>query len=234
MPCHSNPAIRETYIEEKGLLALSPFSLSNGESVVVSTLWHHTLSPHELAQFARLHFPTLSLAPYRKLSDKRFRERLSIDLLVRQRLDNEFSVAHADDGRPYLTGQGSSGTEISISHTHNTYALSLSPLAHGIDVEKWGESAWRVRTKYLSEAELLLLAAFPTFQDEARTATMLWSAKEAAFKLFAIPELVVSEIELSLDRSDHLIACLRQQPSIQAQIAFKPYPAFVRTIALRA
>jgi phosphopantetheinyl transferase len=65
----------------------------------------------------------------------------------------------------------------SISHSWPYVAAVVSPWAEaGIDIQCWRPGMDRLQHKYLSQAEQQLLGA------DARSLTLAWSAKEAAYK----------------------------------------------------
>lgn len=163
-------------------------------------LWQHSMSARQLLDYAHIHAPLLSYARYEALSEKRLCERLSIDLLLSRLMGCEVIIAHNDLGAPELVEagredlyllDGDSGEDskalplISISHSANLYALSFGYSPHGIDIESWGAKALRVVGKFISaHEESLLDALLPRLGSPKRVATMLWSAKEAAYKCF--------------------------------------------------
>lgn len=83
-------------------------------------------------------------------------------------------------GRPYLTDDS---IQFSISHSGTMVAALIHPEQPvGVDVEKISERVSRVRRKFLSQAEELLVLQSMGEEDELTCLTLAWSVKEAAFK----------------------------------------------------
>lgn len=148
-------------------------------------LWEHNQDKEALSSFARKYFPRISIDETAARSDKRFVEQLSIRLLLCQLLGHDAKLAYHETGRPYLTN---SPWHLSISHSHGIYALSLSDVRHGMDVEKWSDRALRVSSKFLTPTERALQTQLSVLASPAQMATTLWSAKEAAYKFFDCPD----------------------------------------------
>lgn len=148
-------------------------------------LWEHDQGREALTAFARTHFPRLPIEELATRSDKRFVEQLSIRLMLARVSGGETKLAYHPTGRPYLLN---SPRQLSISHTRGVYALSLSDVRHGLDVEQWGDRALRVSAKFLMPSERQLQAELSAWGSPAQIATTLWSAKEAAYKFFDCPD----------------------------------------------
>lgn len=174
-------------IENQSLPDLAPYSTPEDAQppTVHVYVWKHDMDREELLAFARTHFPDLTLDPLPQGCGKRLVEVLSVRLLLRRLLGRETRLAYHDTGRPYIPG---SPLTASISHSARLYALSLAPFRHGIDVEQWGDRALRLLPRFVSpeEAAALASARMPGLSDE-QWATLLWSAKEAAYKYYDIP-----------------------------------------------
>lgn len=85
-------------------------------------------------------------------------------------------------GKPYLLGK--THESISITHTKNMVALIKSPYSCGIDAEWVSDRARKVKHKFLSPQELT------HFQQASDTVlTVLWSIKEALYKLNGKPNI---------------------------------------------
>lgn len=164
----------------------------------VAYLWHHHLSVPQLTDLAQLLFPLLDLNNYASFSNKRLKERLSVDILAQALCGPSSQIGHTQSGKPFLVN---SPVEISVSHTGNTYALSLSSHPHGMDIEKWnsGPRALKIANKFLSAEEIQLLDAFGYLHSSEKAATLLWSAKEAVYKRFNHSKLQsLNDIRLTL------------------------------------
>lgn len=102
-------------------------------------------------------------------------EKLLIEALCPQQAE---AFAHTPTGRPYLKNQS---TQISFSHTRNLVGLEISRTsAPGIDLEYISPRITRILPRISFQEELALLHKIPLPPDF--TATLIWCAKEAAFK----------------------------------------------------
>jgi phosphopantetheinyl transferase (holo-ACP synthase) len=98
--------------------------------------------------------------------------------------------------------------EVSISHSFEYAAILISPDKKvGIDVEKTDQRINRVKHKFCSDAEL------ETAQDDTEKLTLIWSAKEALYKLYSKKEVIFNK---------HLAVDLSSQP-ITGQISMPSY-----------
>lgn len=112
-------------------------------------------------------------------------ERHAVRQLLGQLLGSSTPADYArlDTGAPYLPEYPS--LHLSISHTRGYAVVGVSE-AHpiGIDIERLGDKVERVVSKFLTDEELALAYGL----DNARLALhLLWSAKEAAYKLINPP-----------------------------------------------
>lgn len=88
-----------------------------------------------------------------------------------------FSGTHKDEnGKPHLNN---SEAYISISHTPEFLAVAYHPTQKlGIDLEKERPQILKIAHRVFSESEILEI------NDDIYTATVMWSAKEALYKLY--------------------------------------------------
>lgn len=155
--------------------------------------WHITESSDQLlAQFDFLREHENEIRAVH--SEKRRRERLAIYVLLREAFGPHAALAYTPAGKPYLCNplEGNSVAQhLSISHTADFLVLSVAAFPHGVDIERYDTRALRLASRFLSREELA------TFQPDERTATLLWSAKEAAFKQamlqdnLAVPQIIL-------------------------------------------
>lgn len=83
-------------------------------------------------------------------------------------------IHYGNSGKPF-----SETGFISISHSGNWLALMHSKNKEvGVDVEQIRERILKIKTRFLSESELILA------ENNLEKLTLFWSAKEAAFKKF--------------------------------------------------
>ncbi len=164
-------------------------------------IWCHTFRREELEALATaMHWGDLVEA-FAETHDKRFAEKVSVRLMLHRLLGGEAEIVYRDNGAPCLAD---GRAEISVSHTAGTYALSLSRRKHGTDIEAWGAKALKVCRMYLNEEERRWVDALP--QNEAeREAVVLWSAKEAVYKLAGIEGLSFKEQIALTPRGDNAL-----------------------------
>lgn len=127
-------------------------------------------------------------------SKRQMAARAAVCRLLACMLDVEqISYAYSPSGMPYLPGEGM--PHLSISHTEGYVAVALSehqPI--GIDIERIGHQVERVAPRFLSQRELSTLPRELTAQRIA--VHLLWSAKEAAYKLINPPSKSLRSFEL--------------------------------------
>lgn len=86
-------------------------------------------------------------------------------------------LCYAPSGKPFLPD----GPHLSLSHGEGLAALLLSDRPCGVDVQKPDEKLFRIRHKFCHPEEL---AEAMTHPDPLAFLTLLWTAKEAVFKVF--------------------------------------------------
>lgn len=228
----------------EGLESLPTYCPTKERGTVV-VVWTHTLPLQELAQLAS-GCEGDRAADGNKTSDgcaKRQKERVSTQILLDRLTGGKMTLHHEASGRPYLTRYSRTAvsekeTHISISHTGSHYAVALSQTPVGIDIEQWGEKALRIGRKFLTTEERATFLS-PDFIGEAglitpaRCATLLWSAKEAAFKLWDERNLTVSNILLTMAaENDPLTVTAKSADGrLKAFVKLCPTPDYALTIA---
>lgn len=103
-------------------------------------------------------------------------ERLAARLALLQ-LGVSAPVVYTSQGKPEIFDESA---HISISHTRGWVAVAVSSRPIGIDVERWSARPLRAAARFLSERERDWLSASDGAADAA---TLLWSAKEAVYKM---------------------------------------------------
>lgn len=103
-------------------------------------------------------------------------------------------LEHRPNGAPYLPAYPD--LSISVSHTRGMVSILLapSPWAVGVDVERLRPQLFRVQGKYLHEGECALLSTYVS--KELTALTLLWSAKEALFKMLQPPSQSLLDFRL--------------------------------------
>ena len=103
-------------------------------------------------------------------------------------------LEHRPNGAPYLPAYPD--LSISVSHAEGLVSILLapSPWAVGVDVERFRPQLLRVQGKYLHEGECALLSTYVS--EEFTALTLLWSAKEALFKMLQPPSQSLLDFRL--------------------------------------
>ncbi len=96
-------------------------------------------------------------------------------------------LEHRPNGAPYVAG---AADVMSISHTGCHLAVARSAAAMGIDIEQRSPRALRLTRRFLDAREAAWVQAQACAEDAA---TLLWSAKEAAYKCAQIDGLSLLE-----------------------------------------
>ncbi len=120
----------------------------------------------------------------------------------------DISIKNLPSGRPFFTLQEKSNKlpqcDISISHS-NTYACAIaSHYLCGIDIQYPSKTLLKVKEKYCTVAEELLLTATQPY-NELESLSQIWSAKEAVRKAFSnitllgFLEITLVHIDTSID-----------------------------------
>ncbi len=114
-------------------------------------------------------------------STSRRLEYLAVRCLLKEMTGAEQHILY-NDRRPYLTNN----TSLSIAHTQGWAAVALSATPIGIDIEHCSDRALHLAERFMTPSELadnLQLTDDPLLQRNH--ATLIWSAKEAIFKVHA-------------------------------------------------
>ncbi|MDR3326692.1 MAG: 4'-phosphopantetheinyl transferase superfamily protein [Prevotellaceae bacterium] len=113
-------------------------------------------------------------------SEKRRLEYVATRVLLKETLGEEKLIEHYPSGAPYITDNS---FNISIAHTGEYVAIILNPTKKvGIDIEKIGDRAVRVKNRFLSQNEL----DFIVNSTEKTHLTLMWCAKETLYKIIDI------------------------------------------------
>ena len=130
----------------------------------------------------------LAEAKERFKSPGRQREWLAVRALLQQTPYKGSVLCYSDSGKPCFAD----GCRfLSISHTDEYVVVVVSNTPVGIDVETKNRNAYAVMKSFLQPREIEYVMACDIPADEA---LLLWSAKEAAFKLASDKVAVLKEI----------------------------------------
>lgn len=111
-------------------------------------------------------------------SEKRRLERLSVTLLLRTMMGEKVFIEHDAQGRPFLPVTESF---VSVSHCRGFAAVGLAPFPLGVDIERVSERPLRLAGEFMLPSEKTCVFGGKNPPKEA--ATLVWSVKEAVYKL---------------------------------------------------
>ena len=153
-------------------------------------------------------------------SEKRQKEWLGTRLLLKLIEGQNAQISYKATGAPILVNNQK---HISISHSGTYVAIALSNCHIGLDVQLITDKAMRLKSRFLSEKEALLL----TSQTDIEGAIRLWCAKEAVYKYLDIPGTeLIGGIVLEKTPHDELL-----ETSHGLQIYFNKHDNVVMAIA---
>jgi 4'-phosphopantetheinyl transferase EntD len=128
-------------------------------------------------------------------SDSRRAEILTTRALIRNTFGENVSLSHNADGSPRLIG---CDLNISISHCKGIAIVASHPDKKiGVDIERWRNTLLKVKTKFLSQAEM-------DHYSSAADLLVAWTSKEAIYKAADCPGLdFARDINLPLNNIDN-------------------------------
>ena len=146
-------------------------------------VWKVTESLQELESSIALSEEEMAL--YRQFRfDARKREWLAVRCLLHQMLGYYAPVHYLPSGKPWIDG-----CHISISHTKGYVGVSLSEKPTAIDLEYPSSRVEPLVHRFVSEEEMTMV----DLQNKARSFLLIWSAKEALFKLYDQPGIIFNQ-----------------------------------------
>lgn len=153
--------------------------------------WHIKESCEELSELIADNGILFAEAQERFKSRSRQREWLATRALQKHTPYKEEKIIYKNNGKPCFE---KSYKHLSISHTKHYVAIAIADYPIGIDIESTNRKAFSVIDSFLQpqETEVLLQSDSPT-----KEALMLWSAKEASFKLAAEKVAILKEIQMT-------------------------------------
>lgn len=117
------------------------------------------------------------------------------ELLMAMTGDSQLSIGHEPSGKPVLNVP----LFISISHTRGYVSMLLSTTDRvGVDIEYRSDRVEQIASRFIRPDEQA-----PTVMDKL----LLWSAKEAVYKLFSEDRLMFFDMQV-LSIGDHVL-CMR-------------------------
>lgn len=219
--------VKDIYIEQHNIKKLVPIDVKQiTESEVRVFLWHHTLQRNQIINLTKELAPHLDWSDIENLREKRFLEKQSIRLLLALILGEIVNIKYHYTGSPYLQNKD---YKISISHTKNTYALSISKKQHGIDIEQWSEKPFKVAKMFVNTKDKDAITSTNNDMPSTNIYTTLWSAKEAVYKLIDQPGLsLLNDITtIGIHNNDIAIKVLQNN----CNVTYQAYKNFVLTVA---
>lgn len=119
----------------------------------------------------------------KKLYPKRQLEYLASRFMLKQRfiINDEWPLVKNEFGKLYLTNHP---IEFSLSHSDRYTGYAFGNHEVGFDLQVYQNKVLRILQKFLNEAELEILNQIQDSENFLRSATLLWSAKEAIYKSF--------------------------------------------------
>jgi len=152
-------------------------------------------------------------------------EKLAVRALLNELTGEEKSIDYHPNGQPYLSDQS---FNISISHTKNYACIILHPTQKvGIDIEANTPRAAQIQQRFLSPDEYHLANQTSGFV----VPLLLWTAKEALYKLISNPDLdFVNHIKVTDIKMDkQLMTVLIKGINQPFTLFFTIYSDFVLT-----
>ena len=157
--------------------------------------WKIEESCEELARLFDKGDIMLADAAKRFKSVKRQQEWLATRALLMHTPYKELQILYHSNGKPYLSDKS---MHISISHTQSHVAIAISGEPIGIDIETKNRNALAVSNAFLQPHET---EALQGNTDRDKEALRIWTAKEAAFKLYPDRSLVLKDITAGLQQN---------------------------------
>lgn len=177
-------------------------------------LWKITESPDELVQQLQLKEHELVMLSS-LIKEKRNLHWLATRVLLRKMLNTEEYIdCQADEnGKPILINHP---YHISLSHSHDYAAVMVSKTKKvGIDIEIIKDKIIKVQHKFMSDAELNIIAP----ENKTEQLYVCWCAKEAVYKLHGKKEISFKDhIHLSkfdFDVSGQLAAKIEKEDFVE-------------------
>ena len=172
--------------------------------------------------------------PHTSRSKRRSVEQGAVELILSELLGDSAPRRGYDPlGRPILLDYPD--RSLSISHAEGHAAVLLTPSADGtpgVDIETYRPQLYDVASRYLHPDEWERVQATSPF-TELQLRSLLWSAKETAYKVFNPPGaslLSFTAVEL---RPDELILAY-PQGSTQLRLGFQLRPDYLFTYGVHS
>ena len=161
--------------------------------------WHIKESCEDLSVILADDGLLLAKAQQRFKSVSRQCEWLAVRALLQQTPYKNEKILYQSNGKPFFA---KCGKHISISHSRCFVAVAVSESPIGIDIESLDRNALAVASSFLQPHEMEILSVG---SNSANEALLMWSAKEAAFKLASDKVSVLKEIGITKNANNYTI-----------------------------
>lgn len=165
-------------------LHLDSTQLKHGQRLV---LWKTTETTDELISIANLHEAELEELNNIQL-EKRRREWLDTRILLKTFFPKE-KLGYLENGKPVFKD----GSHLSISHCEDFVGIIVSDKSIGMDIQNIDKKLLLIQKKFCNEKELSFI---PKGEEGLELTTIVWSAKEAIFKVFGENVLFAGHITM--------------------------------------
>ena len=118
---------------------------------------------------------------------QRKKEFLTVRILLQEKYDKSFQISYKESGQPFI--KNNKELNISISHNKDWVVIAISKRQIGIDIEKVSKKILRIKEKFCSKKELENIDS----NQETKHLSMLWSAKESAYKILQDKSIIFNE-----------------------------------------
>ena len=126
---------------------------------------------------------------------KRQSEQLVSHLIIKHLIGRAEEIKHRSNGAPYIQDKEK---HISISHSRKSVAVAISNTPIGIDIEECSRKQYALYKRYTTPTEQEWIENTSNTTTQQQIAEIIWSAKEAIYKLANIEGLLFeSEIEIT-------------------------------------
>lgn len=171
-------------------MALEKVIETNGTSIAI---WQVEESIEELRTMLDMSIVKKIIGRYS--NEKRIREQLTSHLLLKELSGKTKEITHLPNGAPQIEGDD---RFISISHSRKSIAVAISNKPIGIDIEEINRKQYELHKRFTTPSEQKWIEENSNPHQKQLIAAIIWSAKEAIYKLANTEGLLFeSEIEIT-------------------------------------
>jgi 4'-phosphopantetheinyl transferase len=153
-------------------LLIDTTDINPGKRLLV---WDSQETTEELVAIAHLNEQEMAKLSFIQL-EKRKREWLDTRILLKT-YHNDKTIAYLENGKPVFTD----GTHLSISHCADLVGIITADESIGMDIQNPDKKLLLIQKKFCNGQELQYI---PSGEAGLVHTTIIWSAKEAIFKVF--------------------------------------------------